>query len=78
MGVHKVTIVVQCADAFNFAPGKAFINGLKAVKGKLGGEVHFVHVHLVLVLIFYLQLSPLATRPLEQSSFRPMQVSISF
>lgn len=39
-----VTIVIQSADAFNYAPAKAFINGLNAVKSKLGGEVHYIHV----------------------------------
>ncbi|KAF9462316.1 NAD-P-binding protein [Collybia nuda] len=40
---YSITVVIQSADAFNFAPGKAFINGLKAVKNKLGKEVHYIH-----------------------------------
>lgn len=39
----SVTIVVHTAEAVQFAPAKAFIEGLAAVKEKIGGNVHFIH-----------------------------------
>ncbi len=42
--VGVVTVVFHLADAFNFAPAEAFLNGLASVKAKTGQAVHFLHV----------------------------------
>lgn len=77
-----VTIVIQSADAFNFAPGKAFINGLKAVKGKLGGEVHYIHVGPMFLDCSWVttrwHLLRVDIRLQARSSFRRTQVFISY
>lgn len=41
---NAVTIVVETADAVQFAPAQAFIEGLAIVKETTGKDVHFFHV----------------------------------
>ncbi|KAF8919586.1 hypothetical protein CPB85DRAFT_1429680 [Mucidula mucida] len=40
---NTITVVFHLADAFNFAPAEAFINGLASVKAKTSQPVHFLH-----------------------------------